>query len=136
MSSPLQVSCAPAALYAASAWQALGAWRVTGDAAPAGVRVLLEDPSRTLHEALVQARGNAWQVQVGERSFSFAARLDGERLEVEHAGRSAAYRFLRAIEQAVGRPRFDAFARSSASSRHAFNRPALVPKWKNMVAWL
>jgi 3-methylcrotonyl-CoA carboxylase alpha subunit len=81
--------------YAASPWQALGAWRVTGDAAPAGVRVLLEDPSRTLHEALVQARGNAWQVQVGERRFSFAARLDGERLEVEHAGRSASHRFLR-----------------------------------------
>ncbi|MCZ2441242.1 MAG: acetyl/propionyl/methylcrotonyl-CoA carboxylase subunit alpha [Pseudomonadota bacterium] len=81
--------------YTASPWQALGAWRVTGDAAPAGVRVLLEDPSRTLHEALVQTRGNTWQVQVGERSFSLAARLDGERLEVEHAGRSATHRFLR-----------------------------------------
>ncbi len=81
--------------YTASPWQALGAWRVTGDAAPAGVRVLLEDPARTLHQVLVQARGNAWQVQVGERSFGFAARLDGERLEVEHAGRSASHRFLR-----------------------------------------
>jgi 3-methylcrotonyl-CoA carboxylase alpha subunit len=91
------LGCALAAhaLYTASAWQALGAWRVTGDAAPAGVRVLLEDPSRTLHEALVQARGNTWQVQVAERSFSFLAQLDGERLDVEYAGRSATHRFMR-----------------------------------------
>ncbi len=87
----------------ASPWQALGAWRVTGDAAPAGVRVLLEDPSRTLHEALVQARGNTWQVQVAERSFSFAGRLDGERLDVEHAGRSASHRFLRVHEAGAER---------------------------------
>ena len=99
------LGCALAAhaLYTASAWQALGAWRVTGDAAPAGVRVLLEDSSRTLHEALVQARGNAWQVQVGERSFSFAARLNGERLDVEHVGRSASHRFLRVQEAGAER---------------------------------
>ncbi|TWO71366.1 biotin/lipoyl-binding protein [Caenimonas sedimenti] len=91
------LGCALAAhaLYTASPWQALGAWRVIGDAAPAGVCVLLEDPSRTLHQVLVQARSSLWQVQVGERSFSFAARLDGERLDVEYAGRSATHRFMR-----------------------------------------
>jgi 3-methylcrotonyl-CoA carboxylase alpha subunit len=91
------LACALAAHapYTASPWQALGAWRVTGDAAPAGVCVWLEEPSRVLHQVLVRASGNAWQVQVGERSFSFGARLDGERLDVEHAGRSATQRFLR-----------------------------------------
>jgi 3-methylcrotonyl-CoA carboxylase alpha subunit len=87
----------------ASPWQALGAWRVTGDAAPGGVRVLLEDPSRTLHQALVQARGNAWRVQVGERDFSFSARLDGEQLDVECEGRSASHRFLRVHEAGTER---------------------------------
>jgi 3-methylcrotonyl-CoA carboxylase alpha subunit len=57
--------------------------------------VWLEDPSRTLHQVLVRASGNAWHVQVGERSFGFAAQLDGERLDVEHAGRSEFHRFLR-----------------------------------------
>ncbi len=80
----------------ASPWLALGAWRVTGDAAPAGVRVLLEDPSRTLHQMLVQGQGSTWRVQVGERSFEFFGRLEAERLDIEHEGRSAAYRFLRA----------------------------------------
>ncbi|PZP94693.1 MAG: 3-methylcrotonyl-CoA carboxylase [Variovorax paradoxus] len=87
----------------ASPWQALGAWRVTGDAAPAGVRVLLEDPSRTLHQALVQARGNGWRVRVGERDFSFRARLDGEQLDVECEGRSASHRFLRVHEAGAER---------------------------------
>ncbi|HEY8707880.1 MAG TPA: biotin carboxylase N-terminal domain-containing protein [Burkholderiaceae bacterium] len=99
------LGCALAAhaLYTASPWQALGAWRVTCDAAPSGVRVLLEDPTRTLHQALVQARGNAWRVQVGERDFSFTARLDGERLDLEHEGRSASHRFLRVHEAGAER---------------------------------
>ncbi|MES2227763.1 MAG: biotin carboxylase N-terminal domain-containing protein [Pseudomonadota bacterium] len=87
----------------ASPWLALGAWRVTGDAAPAGVRVLLEDPSRTLHTALVQGQGSTWRVGLGERSFDFSARLDGERLDIEHAGRSVAYRFLRVQEGSAQR---------------------------------
>ena len=39
---------------------------------------------------------------LGERSFDFAARLDGERLDIEHAGRSAAHRFLRVQEGSAG----------------------------------
>ena len=99
------LGCALAARapYTASPWHALGAWRVTGDAASAGLRVWLEDPARHLHQALVQARGNAWQVQVGERSFGLAARLEGERLDVEHAGRSASHRFLRVHEAGAER---------------------------------
>ncbi|MGV3571230.1 MAG: acetyl/propionyl/methylcrotonyl-CoA carboxylase subunit alpha [Ramlibacter sp.] len=81
----------------ASPWLALGAWRVTGEA-PAAVRVLLEDASRSLHTMLVQGREGAWRVGVGERSFDFGARLDGEWLAVEHAGRKAVYRFLRVDE--------------------------------------
>jgi 3-methylcrotonyl-CoA carboxylase alpha subunit len=92
------LGCALAAQAPANAspWLALGAWRVTGDGARSGLRVLLEDPSRTLHAALVQAASSTrWRVQSGERSFVFAARLDGERLDVEHEGRAASHRFLR-----------------------------------------
>jgi 3-methylcrotonyl-CoA carboxylase alpha subunit len=60
--------------------------------------VLLEDASRQLHAMRVQGRDSAWRVGLGERRFDFDAGLDGERLSIEHAGRSAVYRFLRAEE--------------------------------------
>ncbi|WP_418319808.1 acetyl/propionyl/methylcrotonyl-CoA carboxylase subunit alpha [Piscinibacter sakaiensis] len=99
------LGCALAAQapYSASPWQALGAWRVGDDAVRSGVPVLLEDASRTLHQSLVQARGNRWLVQVGERSFQFAGRLDGVQLDVECDGRSASHRFLRVQESGTER---------------------------------
>jgi 3-methylcrotonyl-CoA carboxylase alpha subunit len=66
---------------------------VLADAAPAGVRVLLEDASRTLHAVLVRRDGATWRVEQGERRFAFAARLDGGRLDIEHDGRRELHAF-------------------------------------------
>lgn len=82
------LACAMAAHTptAASPWASLGAWRVLGDAARCGVRVLLEDGTQALHEVRVSAVGARWQVQVGGYGFDCHALLDGDRLEVERDG--------------------------------------------------
>ena len=87
----------------ASPWLALGAWRVLGAAAPTGVQVLLEDASREVHRAQVRRAGDGWQVELGGRRFAFAARLDGDRLEVEHARGREVHRFVRAREHGAER---------------------------------
>jgi 3-methylcrotonyl-CoA carboxylase alpha subunit len=91
----------------ASPWLAYGAWRVLGEAAPADVRVLLEDAARTLHVVLVRHSGAGWQVELGERRFAFAARLEAGRLEVEHDGRREVHAFACTTEAgaAPGRQR-------------------------------
>ena len=90
------LALAAAALYSvlaarnnsdASPWQALGAWRITGEAAStAATYVLLEDDERTMHEILLRQASNGWQVQVGETSYAVTAKLLDGTLELHHAG--------------------------------------------------
>jgi acetyl/propionyl-CoA carboxylase alpha subunit len=88
----------------ASPWLALGAWRVLGDAAPAGVLVLLEDAARTLHRLRVRALGPRWQIESIEPaadSRTVAARLDDGWLEIERDGRLERHRVVRTRDGAA-----------------------------------
>jgi 3-methylcrotonyl-CoA carboxylase alpha subunit len=91
-----QLALVAAALYSVlaarntsdtSPWQTLGAWRITGEAAStAATHVLLEDDARITHEISVRQMGTHWLVQVGETSYSVAAKLLDGALELRHAG--------------------------------------------------
>jgi 3-methylcrotonyl-CoA carboxylase alpha subunit len=91
---------AAAAPATASPWQALGAWRLLGEAAPASVLVLLEDAQRTVHRLRVRADGARWCVESSGGPLVVAlgvtAQLDGQRLEIESGGVREAYTFVAA----------------------------------------
>jgi 3-methylcrotonyl-CoA carboxylase alpha subunit len=91
---------AAAAPATASPWQALGAWRLLGDAAPGSVLVLLEDAQRTVHRLRVRADGARWCVESSGGPLVVAlvvtAQLDGQRLETESGGVSEAFTFVAA----------------------------------------
>jgi 3-methylcrotonyl-CoA carboxylase alpha subunit len=87
----------------ASPWHALGAWRLLGDAAPGSVLVLLEDAARAVHRLRVRAEGGRWCIESSGGRLSVAARLQGQRLEVEREGVREEFTFATARDAGAQR---------------------------------